>query len=117
MWGYAVLKNRILANEIISLFVNKKIASKYNYNGESPKGFDQYFLADYIWYEARKNSTIHDSYSCTQFGPSSPFPTERPKPMCFVSCLYCCNSTLNNEINAECPWKCRPQNHKDWLNC
>jgi hypothetical protein len=117
MWGYAVEKNRKLANEILSIFVNKKISKLYNYNGESPKGLDQDFLAEYIWRVARRNATVHDSYSCTDFGNSLPFPTERPKSMCFVACFNCCNITINDRKNHECPWKCRPENHKNWLYC
>lgn len=117
MWGFANKLNRQLANRLFSIITNKKIASRYFHKGYSRKGLDQELLKDFFWRYAKKDSTIHDSYSCEKFG-GEPFPTERPEPFCYVSCIYCCDSRYNiNKSNHECPSKCRPKEHQDWIFC
>ena len=85
-------------------------------NGESKKGLDQDFLKDFIWKYAQKNATIHDSYSCKEFG-GDPFPTKRPESFCYISCHHCCENIYKNKTNYECPLECRPKEHLDWTYC
>lgn len=118
MWGYVNHKNRILANKIFDMIVDKDIAKLFN-NGSSLKEKDQEFLKMYVWPIARNNATIHASYYCNLFNTTSlPFPTQRIQTYCFTTCTSCCNSDrYKTKWKYECPVECRPSNHKDWIYC
>ena len=112
MWGFHMSLDRELSNKIFNLVVDKSMGRKYNENGQSPKGNDQYFLSQQVYQSVVNKATIHDSYSCKQFANSKPFPTER-KVIDHVGSL---NYAPPDKIK-ECPVDCRPQNHKDWKYC
>jgi len=77
-------------------------------------GWDQVALHRYVWPWARKMALIHDSYTCKKFSYTHPFPTKRTKGVGnYVGSVL----SLNASIDAECPEKCRPKEHKDWLYC
>jgi hypothetical protein len=119
MWGFKNYLDRKLSNWLFLILTDRGITELYNKNGNSPKGSDQDFLATYIWPIAKKNATIHASYFCNSFGAiTTPFPTKRPVYNCFVPCAYCCSKSLQNKIwTDECPPKCRPKEHQDWIYC
>jgi hypothetical protein len=60
MWGFKMRNNRELANKIFQMIIDKKLSYKYNYQYKSPKGYDQFFLVDYVFNLIKKNSVIHD---------------------------------------------------------
>ena len=63
---------------------------------------------------AKWNALSHDSYTCTQFPRTSPFPTEREMgPNNFVASVV----EANDVMRRECPLKCRPKEHKEWKYC
>ncbi len=56
----------------------------------------------------------HDSYLCKKYLYSQPFPTQRKnEPNNFVAAVV----NENNTLWRQCPWKCRPDDHKDWKYC
>lgn len=113
MWSFKVNKARDLGRKIFNKIIDKQISLKYNPNGNSRKGFDQYFLSDHVYKEIKNNSTIHDSYLCKKYPKSKPWPTKRIGD-CFVGRVGKCNQT---GIFKKCPEKCRPINHSDWISC
>ncbi len=116
LWGFANVRNRSQASILFSLIKDKEIANRY-YNS-SLKGRDQHFLRDYFYKYARLNGTIHDSYHCKLFKDSSPFPTQRSKVFCYLSCYRCCEEKyLKTLWPHKCPNECRPFDHKDWEYC
>ena len=119
MWGFKNSFNRQLANMLFTRITSKNIASVYNGDGKHQKQRDQDFLAQHIWPIAKFNATVHASFFCDSFGAiAEPFPTQRPKLFCYVSCINCCEETLvKANFTWTCPKKCRPALYKDWLNC
>ena len=90
MWGFYNAKNRELSNKIFNLILNQQIA--LNYNLESRKGLDQYFLADKVYPLIKQEAVIHDSFLCLSYGDSQPFPTKRIGN-CFIGAPGGCNQT------------------------
>lgn len=88
---------------------------------------DQIFLEDHVWPIARRNSMSHDSFSCYWsryiYGTDTrPFPTRRKTPNCFVGCAKpCCTEVdqTKKDVSSfeQCPSRCRPSDHQDWLFC
>lgn len=77
-------------------------------------GWDQVALQRYVWPWAKKMAFIHDSYTCKKFSYTHPFPTKRKLGVGnYVGSVL----SLNASIDAECPEKCRPKEHKDWIYC
>lgn len=113
LWGFANVKNRDLASHLYNKITRAFIANKFNKKQKNPKGFDQFLLSNIFWKYARKNGTIHDSYTCKVFG-GKPFPSQRLKNFTFLGDPYC-------EIKATgqylCPTECRPIDHQDWVYC
>lgn len=87
------------------------MGTKYNKNGKSPKGNDQFFLSNYVYHPIVLKSTVHDSYHCKVYVNSKPFPTKR-KDHSYVG-----NLMENGVPRTPCPIHCRPENHKDWTYC
>jgi len=126
MWG--LVPNRLSTNDRLSIArvllpndhpdKNREFFMTYSNRG------DQLFLTHYIWPVARRNSLVHDSYSCwwsryIDRSHTRPFPTQRSHPLCFVGCPKpCCrnNTTPVSDIQ-QCPPGCRPKEHQDWLFC
>ncbi|CAF0910827.1 unnamed protein product [Brachionus calyciflorus] len=120
-WGYANLKNRELGNYLFKIITIKRIALHYNPRSSENdkrnlKGFDQFLLSRFFWKYAKKNSTIHDSYTCMEFG-GRPWPTQRIGD-CFFGCPDCCrHENRNSNFSYICPIECRPKKHLDWIYC
>ena len=84
------------------------------------KGEDQRALAKIVSPQAAKDSLVHDSYLCqSEFlkgSQNKAFPSQR---------IIEANSSVPNfvgntakyGIEIECPTKCRPEDHQDWLYC
>ena len=81
----------------------------------SAYGPDQGFLKRYLWPWGKWNAMSHDAYTCLQFSRTSPFPTRRKEmqPNNFVAAVV----EVNDVMRQECPEKCRPKEHKDWIYC
>ena len=122
MWGFANSKDRQLAKKLFNSITNPVIAKNYKKNGRDRKGYDQFFLTDFVWSFAKWNATAHDSYTCSKFPNSAPFPTKRLNPECFVGLQNACDEGTNHEPSTSrskdfCPIECRPPNHLDWFYC
>jgi hypothetical protein len=114
MWGFKNNLDRRTSKLIFDLILNKKLAKKYNKRKANKKGEDQRFLTDNVYKHLKDISTIHDSYTCTLFDNSSPWPTKR-KGNCFVGFTEDCQ--LNATDFYECPKQCRPKSHPEWKYC
>lgn len=113
MWGFKRHLDPEKANLIFSLITDKEMSKKFNPNSNSPKGFDQTFLSTVV-YEIISNKWLeHDSYLCSFFTNSKPFPTKRIGN-CFVGGIGSCNETA---LFYTCPKECRPKNHLNWIFC
>ena len=82
--------------------------------------FDQALLRRIVWPEAKSDAVVNDAYFCSSkhFCPAGvcrPFPTKRD------GLLYTGWGAAKNSRNQtgikECPEKCRPEEHRDWLMC
>ena len=61
---------------------------------------------------------VHDSYFCGKYSPTQPFLSKRKEGIGnFVGSISSINSQLRFYKENECPEKCRPINHTDWLYC
>jgi hypothetical protein len=100
---------------------NPVIAENYNKNDRDRKGYDQFFLSDFVWPFAKLNATVHDSFTCHEYVNSAPFPTKRLNPKCFVGSPDECEESLGilSPLKSEnfCPIDCRPHVHLDWFYC
>jgi len=77
-------------------------------------GPDQKFLSRHVWPWAKRLSIGHDSYTCESYPYTKGFPTQRRnEPNNFVASVV----NENNTLWKECPKKCRPQEHLDWIHC
>lgn len=112
MWGFKSYLERDLAKRIFDLVVGEESIKNYKLNDR--KGSDQDFLRDKVYELIKGKSMVHDSYLCSVFRDSIPFPTQR-KGNCYVSRINDCNFTTNDY--PECPMDCRPKNHLDWIKC
>ena len=117
MWDFNKKLNWRLSSILFEIFTNKKNALNFN-SPKNKKGRDQDFLNDYFYPFAIHRATIHDSFLCTKFFASQPWPTKRQGD-CFVGCIHCECNDLKKEIKAfgNCPLECRPKNHTDWIYC
>lgn len=81
-------------------------------------GPDQTALARHVWPWARQVALAHDSFLCKKFSSTSPFPSKRPEGVGnFVGAVISINNTIEFTSENQCPVKCRPKLHKDWLYC
>ena len=77
-------------------------------------GPDQGFLKRYVWPWAKWSSISHDSYFCYKFPFTRPFPSQRP----FEDSNYVASIVHeHDQLEVQCPERCRPKHHKDWLYC
>ena len=93
------------------MLMNKTLCERFNPNSVSQREGDQDFLGQRVYKLFGKNSTIHDSYYCSLFNDSQPFPTQRS-----------IRDHIGSHVHAkpvifQCPIECRPSNHKDWKYC
>ena len=68
---------------------------------------------------AKDLALSHDSYLCKKYTNTIPFPTQRiADGHCnFVGCRENTSDIINFTKNYECPYECRPVDHKDWKFC
>lgn len=79
------------------------------------KGLDQDLLRDNLWPLMRNDLLVHDSYCCTKFKGSRPWPTKR-QTMEFVGDKFPWEKNGKFKVE-ECPKECRPKDHADWKYC
>ena len=75
LWGFYSARNKLIAQHIYSLIVNKTVSKIYKQPGE--KWSDQNFLNNHVYDLIKNDSVIHDSYLCSFYKDSEPFPTQR----------------------------------------
>jgi hypothetical protein len=88
------------------------------------KGLDQTALSVVVWPHAQKDMIAHDSYLCQVYiNPNNrPWPTQRiagdnftfPEDLNFVGSN---GGKISLQEQGECPIKCRPSHHQNWLIC
>lgn len=117
LWGARNELNRTLIAELGSEVL-----------GEEPKyywDYDQALLRRHVWPEARKSVLQHDSYSCgykkfNEFHQVEPFPTKRTGDL-YVGWGNTKEEEWKKRNRAtgikECPKRCRPEEHQDWIYC
>ncbi|CAF4144638.1 unnamed protein product [Rotaria socialis] len=114
LWGASLVRARQHLIQIFQPMLIPRIARRYIGKG------DQRFLNDYVGKHVRNNSLIFDSYFCTELG-GQPYPSKRPMDGCFLGCIRpCCDNQTNTVYQGakiECPMKCRPKEHLDWIYC
>ena len=115
-WGFALNKSRAIANYIFNSIIDPYMKQWMKYYA-NVKQADQIFLRTYVWGLVKKNVTIHDSFNCDSLG-GMPFPTQRSSYYCHVGGYGCCGPEfLNSSFPHECPYNCRPRDHKEWVFC
>ncbi|XP_064097040.1 uncharacterized protein LOC135208606 isoform X2 [Macrobrachium nipponense] len=77
---------------------------------------DQSTLKSRLWPLARGNATVHDSYNCRRFPGSQPFPSQRVN-FTFVGQRTYRKWYRKERTFLQCPWRCRPRQHPDWVYC
>lgn len=86
------------------------------------KGLDQKILTRVLWPALFRSRDLfsHDSYLCTLFPMTHPFPTQRDGAS-FVGKVFVASEKARAEEETpklrRCPRKCRPKTHPDWLYC
>ncbi|RNA06753.1 hypothetical protein BpHYR1_019344 [Brachionus plicatilis] len=120
MWGLKVGKNHSLSNALFDTTINKNLIPKYNPNGQSSRGYDQYFLSHHVYGKINHVSTVHDSYLCQYYSNSKPFPTKREGGL-FVGRVTGWANPNDEDLSEismkDCPVACRPKDHLDWVKC
>ncbi|XP_057295032.1 uncharacterized protein LOC130623556 [Hydractinia symbiolongicarpus] len=111
LWGFRSAMDRTLAHKIVNLVLLN--AERRTENHEATKLNDQIVLAGHIWPLVKPYTLQHDSYLCTRYIDTVPFPTKRYDDFLFVGCIRPCNVTER----VPCDVKCRPTDHKDWTYC
>ncbi|CAL4066363.1 unnamed protein product [Meganyctiphanes norvegica] len=82
------------------------------------EGYDQAVLQVLLWPPLAHDVVGHDSYTCSRYLGSRPWPTRR-KNNTFVG-NFSYRSTDNNwkiTNGLECPLECRPKLNPDWSTC
>ena len=116
LWGFRPSLNRSLSRVILDKIYNQTLIRRY------PGRADQAFLGFHVWPFARSSVLIHDSFFCgDRIGHGAkPFPTQRPlgnkTTNCFVGCARPCCARGHMPF-SECPKKCRPKTHPEWIYC
>ena len=75
---------------------------------------DQIFLMRYVWPWAKWSSVGHDSYHCSKYPFTKPFPSQRHFN---ESNFVASRQNVTRRLEVQCPKRCRPAVHKDWLYC
>ena len=117
MWGAQPYKNRTL----LSNLGHKVIVRTHSSNKKKTYNVDQTVLRDVVWPFAKKDVVQHDSYYCSDHRyqashPILPFPTRR-QGHAFIGKVNFNNGIFRVVKVKECPIKCRPKNHQDWIYC
>ena len=115
MWGVKLTPAvRGKVNESFQKMLNSNML----YSNHNERGPDQDLLKEYIWPWAKDFAMIHDSYHCSKYNDTLPYPTQRKDGICnFVACIPELKSRITFVKGNKCPIECRPKNHKDWEYC
>ena len=81
-------------------------------------GYDQMVLNRHVWPVAKAVVMSHDSYTCTMFPNSHPFPTKREDAIGnYIGGVIGHGARIKFVPENECPANCRPKEHQDWVYC
>ncbi|CAF2469204.1 unnamed protein product [Rotaria sp. Silwood2] len=111
LWGIKLSKERSLVNNVSQYLLSPDVVKCYKGKG------DQNFLEDYIWPHVTmydKMTLEFDSFFCERFPNSRPFPIRKESPTLFIGCR---RPNCTQDKHPECPKKCRPAHHPDWIWC
>jgi hypothetical protein len=114
MWGFKNYLNRPFSNLLFELITNQSISTGYNSTLQSPKGGDQFILADRVYNLINREWIIYDSFLCNSYAGSMPWSSKR-QGNCFLGLTTDCEPDINNFYN--CSITCRPKDHQDWFSC
>lgn len=81
------------------------------------RNHDQRMLSKIVWNEAKHDAIVHDSYQCDSFGKTEPWPTRRENNSHYVGKATDWKVPEYLQTVPECPVKCRPKKHLDWIYC
>ncbi|CAG0904011.1 unnamed protein product [Darwinula stevensoni] len=106
LWGAKVSQNRSFVH-----YLGRKMV--FESKTSDDEGLDQDLLRDVLWDEAREHFLVPASFTCDEFvgGETRPFPTRRDGGFWLGS------GTRYAPLVKECPLKCRPKVHPDWVYC
>jgi hypothetical protein len=113
MWTAALYRNRLLFLDAFSVLLNKDVVKKY------VSVHDQTLLTEFVWPKVKHETLVFDAYSCQKHEGAYelPYPTQRDSRDCHIGCIKpCCNNSTKIYM-LECPEKCRPKEHPEWLYC
>lgn len=119
LWGFRPEYDRTLAQKLFQKIVDPSMRKWHRLN-RNDKQADQTFLDKHLRPFIETSLTAHDSFHCLRFRSSSrPFPKQRPSSYyCHVGGYGCCGAQfLNASFPHECPYECRPHEHKEWVFC
>lgn len=117
LWGFRVELDRKLGRKLFQAITTPKMSSWYEQHAHE-KQADQIFLNERFRRHIERNLTAHDSFHCSRFGLSRAFPKQRPVFYCHVGGYGCCGPEFSNSsFPHECPYECRPPDHKEWIFC
>ena len=104
MWGFYNERNRTLANTLYQKLVNPDIAKIYKKNNKY--GQDQVYPQKHLCPYLSKVTIEHDSYTCSIFNNSRPFPVRR-EGSCYVGKTFVQHVTKNSrQPNRFLPFTC-----------
>jgi hypothetical protein len=115
MWGFRPSLDPKISRILHDKIHNRELVKRYGARG------DQNFLGTHVWPLAKLSAIAHDSFTCrSNFGHKpQAFPTERPsanETNCFIGCVRPCCGRGKMPF-GQCPDKCRPIDHPEWLYC
>ncbi|KAK3863482.1 hypothetical protein Pcinc_016151 [Petrolisthes cinctipes] len=91
---------------------------KWSHRKTSSLSYDQQNLALLLWPLMKKSLVSHDSYLCSRYPSTRPFPTRRQN-FTFVGMRTYRGKYVNDQVpeTMPCPVHCRPKEHQDWIYC
>ena len=114
MWGAKVYHLRKTFKKVMGrLFADSKC------HGWRKSDHDQVCLKRYVWPWAKSVTMSHDAFLCQNYPNTRPFPTKRIENEVgnFVGSVVSINGSIPIGKEWQCPIKCRPKNHTDWIYC
>uniref|UniRef100_A0A0K2TR23 Uncharacterized protein n=1 Tax=Lepeophtheirus salmonis TaxID=72036 RepID=A0A0K2TR23_LEPSM len=116
MWGVN-LQNKN-SRERLKTGLYNMLKDPIAFSSRTESQHDQTLLKKYIWPLAGVHGLSHDSYFCQTYKDSIPFPTQRRNGILnFVGAVADINNTIVFTEKNECPYACRPKDHKEWAYC
>ena len=112
MWCFRKNGNKELGKKLWEMMLEKA-------NNKDDKTIDQWLLGSIVFPRLKSDTTTFDSYHCTEFSNTISFPTKRNIDNNFVGNyrrLWATGPGFRHP-STPCPIECRPNDHKDWINC